>query len=231
MALAVTAFAALVQGTVGVGYAVVSVPVLSLVDPDLTPVPQLLLAAPLAVAVAYREREHLDLSGAGWVIAGRFPGVVIGIALLKSFSETTLDALIGLIVLGAVLIIGGGLSVRRSPATEFGVGVASGTSGLVASIGGPPIALLYHDAPGGTARSSMALIFTIGIAINITARAVTREITGDDLAVAAVLFPAMLVGLWASQFFLGWAEGTVLRRGILAVSAVAAVALLVKTIA
>ena len=71
LAFLITIAAGLVQGTIGFGLAVVSVPVLSLLDRDLAPVPQLLIALPLALAMVWREWRHLDLSGVGWVLAGR----------------------------------------------------------------------------------------------------------------------------------------------------------------
>lgn len=225
-----TAFSALVQGTIGFGFAVLSVPVLSLVDPQLAPVPQLLVTLPMTVFMVWRERTHLDLHGVGWVLAGRIPGAILGLVLLETFTETALEVTIAVIVLGAVAIIATGVSVVRTRATQFGAGVASGTSGLVASVGGPPVALLYRDAAGGTVRSSLAAIFTIGIIISIFTRGVSGNISRTDVEVAVVLLPAVLVGLWASRWFTGWAEGRYLRGGILALSALAALGLIVRAL-
>ena len=58
LCLAMMAIAALVQGTVGFGFAIVSVPVLSLVNPALAPVPQLLVQVPLSFGMFLRERRH-----------------------------------------------------------------------------------------------------------------------------------------------------------------------------
>ena len=77
IALVVTFFAAAIQGVVGLGFAMVSVPILALIDPSLAPVPQLLTTIPLTVSMAWRERGHLQLSGIGWVLAGRVPGAVL----------------------------------------------------------------------------------------------------------------------------------------------------------
>ena len=54
LALVITAIAAMLQGSVGLGFAMVSVPLLSLIDPRLAPVPQLLVSLPLALAMAWR---------------------------------------------------------------------------------------------------------------------------------------------------------------------------------
>jgi hypothetical protein len=51
-ALIVTFFAASIQGVVGVGLAMVSVPILALIDPSLAPVPQLLITIPPTISMA-----------------------------------------------------------------------------------------------------------------------------------------------------------------------------------
>src|SRR5687768_11992248 len=61
VAWVVTAASAWLQGAIGFGFAVVSVPVLALAHPALAPVPQLLLSVPLTVVMAVRERHAMDL--------------------------------------------------------------------------------------------------------------------------------------------------------------------------
>ncbi|NNC92716.1 MAG: sulfite exporter TauE/SafE family protein [Acidimicrobiia bacterium] len=230
LAFVITIAAGMMQGTIGFGLAVVSVPVLSLLDRDLAPVPQLLVAFPLAVAMVWREWRHVDLTGVGWVLAGRVPGALLGVILLKGFSEASLDVLIALLVLAGVAIFGSGVVVRLSPVTKLAAGVASGVMGLVASVGGPPLALLYHDVPGGTLRSSLNAIFVIGVAFSIAVRAGSGEIVANDLKVAAFLLPAVFLGLWLSRYSTERIEGAALKRAVLVVSALAATGLLLRSI-
>lgn len=228
LALAVTFVAAALQGVVGIGFAMLSVPILSLIDPRLAPVPQLLITVPLTVSMAWRERRHLEISGVGWIIAGRIPGAVIGVALLAVAVGRALDIAIAVIVLVAVGIIASGRHIERNAGTEFGAGVASGITGLVASIGGPPLALLYTDADGPTVRSSLAAVFTVGLAITITARTISGNITLEDVAVAAILFPALLLGYLVSIRVKGRVSRVQIRRGLLILSALGAVGLIVR---
>ncbi|MCH7845622.1 MAG: sulfite exporter TauE/SafE family protein [Acidobacteria bacterium] len=74
LALVITLAAALIQGVVGVGFAMVSVPLLALIDPRLAPVPQLLIAIPMTMTMAWRERGYIELQRITWIIVGRFPG-------------------------------------------------------------------------------------------------------------------------------------------------------------
>lgn len=230
IALAITAGAAAVQGTVGVGFAMIAVPLLSLVNPDLAPVPQLLVLLPMTFVMAWRERGAMDLRGVGWIIVGRFPGLALGVALLAVANERTLDLFIGVVVLTAVVIVATGFHVHRTSATKFAAGVASGTTGVVASIGGPPVALLYSDEDAATVRATLAAVLTIGVSLSTAARVATGNVSSMDVRVAVVLFPAVVAGYLVSLRYKDRIPARVVRTAILIVSAVAATALIGRAI-
>lgn len=229
-ALVVTYFAATVQGIVGLGFAMVSVPVLALIDPSLAPVPQLLMTLPLTMVMAWRERSHLSLAGVGWVITGRLPGAVIGVILLAVATQAVLQATIAVFVLVAVAIVATGFHLRRNPATQFGAGLFSGVSGLVASIGGPPLALLYTRDEGAVVRSNLAAVFVIGLSISIVARLVSGNMTWEDGRVAALLFPALVAGYLTSLALKDRWSGPAVRNGILVLSLIGALALIGRVV-
>ncbi len=229
-ALAVTLIAAAAQGVVGIGFAVVSVPTLALINPLLSPVPQILMVFPLTLAMAWRERAHVDLKGMPWLLAGRVPGVIIGFALLTVAVPRTLDLMIATMVLAGVAIRAGNIAVRKTHAAEFAVGTFAGTASMVASIGGPPMALLYQDEQAATMRSTLAVVFTIGVALTVSARAFGGLITKNDVQVAAMLLPAMLAGYALSLRVAQRVSDTVVRRGILVVSTVAALGLVLRAV-
>ena len=74
------------------------------------------------------------------------------------------------------------------------------------------------------------MVFVAGNVINLVARAVAHQIVLADLTLAALLLPAMFLGLWSSRFLTPRVEGTTLRTAILWVSGLAAVGLLVKNL-
>lgn len=230
IALVVTAIGAAVQGTIGIGFAVVSVPILSLVNPLLAPVPQLLMAMPLTLSMAWRERSHIERRGVTWLLTGRFPGALIGIALLSIATQRTLDIGIALSVLIAVGILGSGLKVPRHRATEFGTGVISGVMGMVASMGGPPAALLFKDSKGSTIRATLALFFTFGLSITLVTRIATGRVTSDDLILSLLLLPGLAVGYAASSRLRYRVEGAMVKRSILVVSTIAAAGLILRAL-
>ena len=230
IALIITAIAASVQGTVGLGFAMVSVPLLSLVHPTLAPVPQLLVVLPLTVTMAWRERKAMDLHGFWWLIGGRIPGAFLGVGLLAIATQRMLDIFIALTVLGAVAVIAGGVHIKRTPATKLVAGIGSGTTGVVAAIGGPPVALVYSSEDSDTIRSTLAAVFTIGALTSITFRYASGNMTWDDVRVALVLFPAVVVGYAVSGFLKDRIDKSQVRAGILLVSGFAAIALLLRAL-
>ncbi len=228
VALVVTALGAIVQGSIGIGFAVVSVPLLSLLNPVLAPVPQLLLAVPLAFSMTWRERSHIDAPGVMWMLAGRIPGAAIGLALLGIATQRSLDIGIAASVLIAVAILGAGMTVPRNPGTDFTTGIIGGIMGMVASMGGPPAALLFKDAKGPTVRSSLALFFSVGLVVTVLLRTLTGRITGDDVLLAVLLLPGLLAGYVTSSRLRHRLDRIALRPAILTISTLAAVGLLIR---
>jgi uncharacterized protein len=81
-AMLIVFLGAAVQGSVGTGFAVVSAPILALIDPDFVPIAPQFLALMIAVSSLVRERAGLDMAGVGWVIVGRIPGSLAAAAVL-----------------------------------------------------------------------------------------------------------------------------------------------------
>lgn len=230
LAFAMTLAGAWVQGVLGLGFAIVTVPVLGLLDPRLVPVPQMLVVVPLTALMVARERHALELRSLGWILLGRLPGAVLGILLVKLGDQAVLDVGIGGSVLLAALVLSTGASFPRNRWTEAGAGVVSGVSAMVSAIGGPPIALLYRNERGPTVRANLAGIFFMGVSITLLTRAVTGEVRTLDLELAAFLLPALLLGLWISRWGHRWVEGRRLTAGVLGLSTVAGAGLLLRAL-
>jgi len=228
-AMAIIAVAAGVQGVVGIGFNVLAVPILLLIDPVLAPVPSLILAVPMTVWQLLRERGTIDRTGVLWIVIGRVPGGLLGLWLILVLSDTALEIVIALIVLAAVIVVWRGIAIRRSRTTEFGTGLVSGITGIVGAIGGPPVALLYRDAPPNVLRPTIAVVFSIGISMSIALRVAGGEATMDEVRIALALMPAMVVGFATSGLIKDRVSPEAIRTGILAVSALAAFVLLLKS--
>lgn len=230
VAVIVIALGSLVQGSIGIGLGILTVPILSLINPVMAPVPTLLLAIPLTLSMALRERSDIESKGVVWLILGRFPGALIGLALLAVATQRTLDIWIALSVMVAVAILSTSLKVPRNGATEFGTGFLAGVMGMVASMGGPPAALLFKDEKGPTVRSTLALFFTFGLILTLLTRIVGGKITGDDVLLAVWMLPGLVAGYIASSRLRGRVDAMALRPAILVVSSLAALGLLVRAL-
>jgi len=217
-----------VQGTVGLGFNILAVSLMSLINPALAPVPQLILSLPQALGAFVRERATVDRRGVLWIMIGRLPGVVLGFWLLSIATDRALDLMIGSLVLIAVAILASGVHLLRTRMLELGAGVFAGISSYVSSIGGPPIALLYSREEGPRIRSTLGLIFTIGVSITLVARTLAGDITGRDVVIGVGLLPAAAVGFALSSWLKERVSPGQLRSSIFVVASLAAVALLVR---
>lgn len=222
---------AVLQGSVGFGYAVLGVPLLTLIDPSFTPVPVLLVALPQTAGAAWRERRDLDLAGIWWIMGGRIPGAVLGAWTLAVVAGVVLDSIIAVIVLLAVGALALGVRVRITRWSRLLAGFASGFAGTTSAIGGPPVALLYRGSPAGTIRSSLGAVFTLGILVNLAVLAVAGIVVTADWVAAGVLLPPTLVGYAVSGRVKGRVGDDRVRSAILVLAALAALGLLVSTLA
>ena len=228
VAFGISFVAAAMHSTVGFGFSLLSVPLLSLLNPLFAPVPQLLVVWPLTLAIVWRERHAVEIRSTLWILAGRLPGAAIGVALLKLLTNAALDVLMSLMVILGVILVVSSSSFRRTPRREFVAGVASGTMAMVSAIGGPPIALLYRNDEGPTVRANLGLVFAIGLTITISVRAAAGEVSWDEVAVGVALLPAVWMGLRASRNLIPRVDGPRLRNAIVVIAGGAAVLLLAR---
>lgn len=121
---AVIGIAAFIQCAAGMGFALIVVPVCSLVEPALLPAVVLMLMVALSAYVAWRERSALDLSGVGWITAGRLPGTLVGLWILAVASGRPLELFIGASTIAAALLALATPKFTPGRATLVGVGVS-----------------------------------------------------------------------------------------------------------
>lgn len=225
-AVTVVFVGATVQGTIGMGLAIVSVPVLALLDPTFVPVPIQLVALVIAIAQLARERGSLDVKGAAFVLVGRVPGAALGLLALSLMTDRVLGIVVGVVVLVGVVAMARGWSIPITRTNEVLTGVVSGAMGLSTGVGGPPLGMLYRRRSGPHLRSTLGAIFSVGLAINLTTLAVAGRVGAQELAIAATLVVPLGLGFLVSGALAARVRPETLRIGVLVVSAIAAVTLL-----
>ncbi len=218
------------SGALGFGGGIVGVPFLVLINPEFVPVPLLLQGIFFTSAVAWRERRAVDLSALKWATIGLLPGVVLGTWTLTSVSKDVLGLLIGLFLLAVISLQATGFRLKQNQRTLSLGGAIGGFTGITAGIPLVPLALVMSHYQGPRFRSTLnGWGMTMAI-VSVMTLAFANEIDRSDLAVAAVLALAAVVGIALS----GPLRHIVDRRGVAqavyAVGALGAVALLVRSL-
>jgi uncharacterized protein len=225
--LAVT-IAGLVQGAIGVGFALIVAPLAAVLSPEMIPGSILILMLPLNAFVAWRERHHFDFSSASWITLGRFAGTFVGLRILLIVSTPMLDVIVGASTVFAAI------ATRFAPAfapnrTVFvGAGLITGVTETATGIGGPPLALVYQHHPPPTLRATIALCFLVGQLFSLAVLVVEGRLNLVRVGDALLLIPPLVLGLLAS----GWAQRRLdaarLRDALLAFAVISGLLLIVQ---
>ncbi len=188
--------ASTVQGVVGFGSNLLAVPVVALIVPAALPGAMVLPGVPMAVAMAVREREHVDWRGTQFLLLGRLPGTALGVTVVALVSSRVLAIVIGAFVIAAVglSVVAGHLHPGVTPAAATVTGIATGLTGTAAAIDGPPLALLYQHDPAPVFRSTLATQFAIGTAFTMTGLLIGGQLHAWQLLLGLSLMPAFLLG-------------------------------------
>ena len=188
-----------IQGVLGFGAGLFSVPILALVAPEFVPGPILMLNPVLCALVAWREHGSIDRKTLRWALVGRVPGVLLGVWALTAVSEDGLGLLFGILLLAGVGLKISGLHAPRTPWTLMGAGGLSGFMGTSVAVGGPPIALVLDGSSGPEFRATLNAFFFIGTTISLAVLAMAGEFGATDLLLALYLLPSMLAGVALSN--------------------------------
>jgi len=224
----ILALGALVQGAVGFGFALVSAPLLILVNPALVPGP--LLVASLLLTLLMTRREWHAVRGAdlGWSLPGRAVGTVVALAVLRTVPPDRLALAIGVVILAAVAVSATGWHVALSPRSLFGAGTISGFMGTTSSIGGPPLALVYQREAGPRLRGTLAAYFTFGILISLTGLHAIGRFGRPEATLALGLLPGVVPGFAVSHRLARVLDRGYTRPALLAVAGASALAVILR---
>lgn len=220
--------ATFVQGSTGMGFAMISAPVLGLLQPSLIPVLLLVLMLPLNGYVAWREREHLDWRGLNWISVGRFGGTFIGLWILLLVSQQQLALLIGWATLAAavVALLAPAFDPNRSGLTA--VGFVTGITETSTGIGGPPLALAYQHKSGPVLRSTVASCFLVGEVISLIVLGFGGELELHTFMLSAALLPVVALGAFASKFVHHRLDGPIVRYLVLGFAIISGIAVILQ---
>jgi uncharacterized protein len=132
------------------------------------------------------------------------------------------------LILGAVLLSVLGLPIRAGKLTLVLGGVASGVLGTMAGVHGPPIAIVLQHEPPERLRGLLCAFFAIGCAIALCALAGVGIFGLAGLGLSLTLLPGVAIGLAFTPFVAGRVDRRRARVAVLTISALSALALLLR---
>lgn len=224
------ALGALVQGGVGFGALLIAAPLLVMLDPALVPGPALLCGFTLSLLIGWRDRAALDWPSVGWAFAGRIPGAGVGAWILSKLPAGALELLIGASVLLGVFASASTRRFEPGPAALGAAGFVAGITGTITAIGGPPIALVYQHQSGAQMRATLSAFFVMGSLLSALALALVGRFGAHELRMGLWLLPGTLAGYAASSRLARLLDRGHTRRAVIALSALAGSALILRAL-
>ena len=228
LAILVVATGAAVQASTGMGMALLSVPLLLLLDPAYVPGPALCAVMVLSAAVAWRERQSVDRRILLLGLLGFAAGSVVGAVVLRLLAGIDLSWVLGVLILAAIAVSLAGLRIETGRVTLLVGGTASGILSTMAGVQGPPIALaLQHQRPDRL-RATLCAFFATGSAVSLAALAMTGLFGLPQARLGMTLLPGVLIGFAAAPLLARRIDARRARISVLAISAASALTLLLR---
>ena len=237
IALFATLAAAFVRGLAGFGMAILLVPVLGLAVPPREAVVVanclglLIGLAGLRKFIGASEKSALQIAAVAML------ATPLGVGLLAVTDPELARLAIALIALGSFVLV----VLPKRPAHHVpsvietgGTGVFSGILTGFAGMPGPPVVPYYirREIPAQLARASMMTIFLATSLAGVVSAIVLGVATVREPLLAALLFPAVLLGNWLGNCVFGKISDRVWRLFtgvVLGLSALVALWKLLKT--
>jgi uncharacterized membrane protein YfcA len=216
------------QAAVGLGLALLVVPLLALIDTRFIPGPMLFAGIALAAATAYRDRAAIDRATLGLSLVGLAIGTAVGAVALNLVARAYLPKLFGALILLAVLISVLSRKIAVTPTALLAGSTVSGIMGTMVGVHGPAISLVLQNSEPAQFRATLGAFFAVGYALAVASLAVVGVFGRHELVLGLALLPGVGIGYAVAPAISRFINTTVLRIAILAISSVSAVVLLFR---
>ena len=216
------------QGSVGFGMGLLAAPVLILIEPRFVPAPILLSTFCLTSFLAVREWDAIDVDGLRWAVVGRTGGTILAGFVLAVLPNDWMMLVLGLFVLFGVAMSMSGLKVKPTRLVLLWAGALSGVMGTIASIGGPPIALVYQDAPGARIRATMSCLVWVGTIMSLIVLWLVGRFGETELRLTLILLPGLFLGVFVSRWTAHVVDRGSTRAAVLSVAGLAGLVVVLR---
>lgn len=230
VALALTVVGSAVQGSVGIGYAVIVAPILLLYAPAFVPGPIVVAALLLVVLMATREHSSVIVRDLPPAALGRCLGTIPAAFVLTALPQAFYELLFGILVILGVLLSVLGLHARPTILNVFLASIASGFMSTVSSMGGPPMALMYQHEEGARIRATISAIFMLGGLITIAGLWWADRFHTTELLLGVLLMPGVVAGFIISRYTTARIDAEHVRPLLLVASAICGIVVIVRAL-
>jgi uncharacterized membrane protein YfcA len=222
-AVGIAFLAAGTQSLTGFGFALVMVPLLSLIwDVKLAVVTSTLLSTAATVPLTVEVRRRIRPWKVVPLLLGSLLGIPAGIVILDRIDPEALKILVAAVVIAASLIVYFAPRVKLGGSgvgTPLLAGVLSGILRTSTSMGGPPAVLymLSREREIEEFRSTLLAFFLPSSLLAVAGLAIAGRVTPEVLGTSAVALPPLAVGLLVGAWLRLRVQQEVFRTVVLAV--------------
>lgn len=222
--------AAVVQVATGVGFAMVAVPLLALINLAWVPAPMLICNLGLSIVIMNRGREALERAEGPPLIIGLMAGTFAGAAVLSIVEGRGLSLLIGGIIMVAVAasLITPPIALTRG--RLLAGAFVGGATGIIAAMHGPPLIILYQRERTEKVRATMAGVFLFGSFLALGSLRLTDLLGWEQIWRGLVLLPGVVIGYFGGKAVSGRMSPAAVRYGMLTVAGSAGAVLLLRSL-
>jgi uncharacterized membrane protein YfcA len=191
--------AALVQGVMGFGGALIAMPLLAAVLGIKTAVPAFaLIGAVTTLFNTLRLRRHATPRDLVRLALPAMAGIPLGIWLLAQVDSVVVTRALGAILMAyaGFSLLGIAMPALRHPAWAWGIGFTSGVLTGAYNTGGPPV-VVYAAAQRWSAdrfRANLQTYFLLSGILVVVLHGASGHLTHDVWRYALVALPALLLG-------------------------------------
>lgn len=200
LSLTIVILGIIVQARIGIGFALLSAPLLFIINENYMPGPILILGFILSLLLFFSEKQSLSLKLVLPALAARFPGSWFGVVILIYLPQWLLGLAIGVSLLFASLLAFIKFSISLNARNLFLAGFFSGFSGTITSIGGPIMALIYQNETPVNTRKALITFFLIGTPTSIFLLVLAGELSQQAFVLSVKMLPGVLIGFLLSRY-------------------------------
>jgi len=230
VANAVIFVAAVLQAATGIGFAMVAVPLLALINLAWIPAPMLICNIVLSVILMSRGRAALDPTEGPPLVVGLTLGTFAGAGVLTLFDERWLGVSIGAIIVVAVTASLATPPIRINRPRLLAGATLGGATGIISAMHGPPLVLLYQRERPEKVRATMAGVFIFGSLLALGSLWLAGFLGWEQIWRGLILLPGVALGYLVGRALGGRMTPGAVRYAMLGVSGAAGLALLIKSL-